>query len=226
MRAERQLYISISGNTSSGKSSLLRALRGEAFFRRKRFEFVDENSLHHQFLPYLFHSPKTFGFQLQLNFMLQRHLIVRDTLERGKNLIMERCHWDDRVFIDHLYARKLVTSSEYRAYLQLWECLDRRLRQPDVIIYFPVPAAVSLKRLAQAEINGERPKEFASETQKRDWVSSWARLYKQHWKQRLNQKSNVELLEVSPNSRPEALVRQVKQLLAQLEGECDVHTRK
>lgn len=169
------LYVAVVGNTGSGKSTLVRRLADQLDVTP--VIAIDERDTHHPFLDRLFEDPARFAFELQVNFMIQRVLIVKRWLAAGVQVVMERSHYDDPVFINHLAAMGLVTEEETAAYLKLWDSLEKRLPPPDLVVYMRVPSAVSIERITAAEDAGERPREFASESQKHAWVEAWWRWY-------------------------------------------------
>ncbi|MBU4264154.1 MAG: deoxynucleoside kinase [Proteobacteria bacterium] len=171
------LYICVSGNSGAGKSSLLKQIWGEIFRKDKYSIAIDEKSLHHPFLLSLFHDTGRYGFQIQLNFMLQRTLLVKRWLDLGYNVIMERSHLEDTVFIEHLHNKGHVSDSEYRTYLDLWQCLAKQVRVPDIIVFLDVPPEVSLARIRNDEKSGRRLCEFPDEATKETWINSWYQLY-------------------------------------------------
>jgi deoxyadenosine/deoxycytidine kinase len=174
----RPLYICVSGNSGSGKSTLLRLLGQHIQDSLGNTIAIDENSLHHPFIDRLFHDPEAFSFEIQLNFMVQRCLVVKRWLAAGYNVIMERSHPEDLIFIRHLLAENLVTKQEHDAYTAMWEALAGRLRWPDLIVFFDLPSDISLQRLNEAEDTGLRPREFPNEALKKKWLESWQHLYK------------------------------------------------
>jgi len=169
-------YIAVIGNTGSGKSTVVAKLRRDVGAIRPAVG-IDERSTHHPFLDRLFHDPGRYSYELQLNFMIQRVLLVKRWLDAGFTVVMERSHLDDRIFIEHLKAQGLADVSEANAYLQVWSALASRMPLPDAVIALQVPVAVSVQRITRAEQTGARPCEYSSERQKVEWVTSWAEFY-------------------------------------------------
>lgn len=169
-------YVAVIGNTGSGKSTVVAKLRRDLGASRPAVG-IDERSTHHPFLDRLFHDPRRYSYELQLNFMIQRVLIVKRWLDAGFTVIMERAHLDDRIFIEHLRANGLADTSEVSAYLHVWSALAARMPLPDAVIALQVPIDVSVERITMAEQTGARPCEYATERQKVEWVTSWAAFY-------------------------------------------------
>lgn len=174
---ERGFYVCVSGNSGAGKSTLVKLIATKLFFKSERTIAIDEKSLHHPFISELFHDAGSYSFLIQLNFMLQRVVLVKRWLDSGYNVVMERSHIEDIIFIEHLRDRGYVTQEEYKAYQGLWTCLDKRLPHPDVMLFLDVSAETSLQRLHEDESSGRRPREFPNDAMKESWIRSWHRLY-------------------------------------------------
>ena len=168
----KNIYICISGNSGSGKSTALRLL-GENIYRNdKQTIAIDEKVLHHPLLPTLFHDTQSYGFQIQINFMIQRALIIKKWIDSGYNLIMERSHLEDKIFIKHFLLEGLVNQCEFDVYMKLWECIDKRTPRPDIMLFLDCEPELSLKHINRDEDCGSRPKEFPSDDMKKQWTNS------------------------------------------------------
>jgi deoxyadenosine/deoxycytidine kinase len=172
-------YVAVTGNTGSGKSTLVRAIAAALAREQSPAIGIDENSLHHPFIDRLFHAPEAYSFEIQLNFMLQRVMMVKRWIDAGYTVVMERSHLDDPVFIRHLLERGYVGEREHNIYMDLWRALERRMPLPDLLVYLSVSPDVSVQRLTAAETEGRRPAEFPDERTKKEWVSTWWRLYEE-----------------------------------------------
>ncbi|HFP1361402.1 TPA: deoxynucleoside kinase, partial [Escherichia coli] len=70
----------MSGNSGVGKSTLLRRMSKELFKVDPDTVAIDEKSVHHTLLPYLFDDTSNYGYLIQLNFMIQRALLIKSWL--------------------------------------------------------------------------------------------------------------------------------------------------
>jgi len=202
----RPLYICVSGNTGTGKTTLVRALSAALRSSRGRTLGIDESSLHHPFLPWLFHAPLDFGYEMQINFMLQRCLVAKNWLHVGVNVVMERSHLEDVVFARHLLAEGMISGSEFDAYMVTWHSLDKRLRRPDLVVFLDVPPEVSVARLDSDEDTGRRPREFPDQAAKVRWVTSWYRFYCERLEELQRESNDASRLLVLKSATPEAAV--------------------
>jgi len=147
--------------------------------------------------------------------MLQRCLLAKRWLSEGHHVVMERSHPEDVIFIRHLYKQNLVTKREHDVYIELWNTMTERLRPPDLIIFFDLPAGSALERLNRAEESGARPREFPNETAKRNWLTSWQALYHQRFDeiQANNLFPNTQLVALSGEEEEGQIPPRVEQAL-------------
>jgi deoxyadenosine/deoxycytidine kinase len=178
MRGKKMYYIAVGGNTGAGKSTLVKALADRmSAISEERFEAVDERRFHHPLLTNMFFFPKKFAFAIQLNFLLQRALFIKDALNRQASFVMERSHYEDPFFIRHHLARGNISDSDYNAYQLTKSALHRDLPSPTLYIRLRVDVETSIKRVRQDEADGKRPEEFPSEQEFRRYVEEWQAMY-------------------------------------------------
>lgn len=196
------LYICISGNSGAGKSMLLRRLSAALFRGDPDTIAIDEKSIHHSLLPYLFDDTRNYGYLLQLNFMIQRALLIKSWLDKGFNLVMERSHLEDYIFIKFMLKSEYISEAQHDAYMQLWLSMNELLTEPDIIVFLDYPAAHSLMHINDDEIHGVRPEEFPDEAMKIEWITGWHAEYQRfidnlpiHLRERImvcNHPNNIE----------------------------------
>lgn len=174
----RGLYVAISGNTAAGKSSLITELEQRLRADRVDAVGISERIFHHRYLRLMFSEPADFAFPIQLSFMLERHMVLlRNLVELGRSVIMERSHLDDALFVAEHVGTGAIGPDQRAAYERLAAVLHARLPAPDVLVLMNPDPEVSLRRLTEAERRGERPSEFPSEAAKAAWVHRWHQLY-------------------------------------------------
>lgn len=196
------LYVAISGNTSAGKSTLIRALQE----LDPDIMAIQERSLHHPLLRKMFSDPDRYAFPIQLSFVLQRHLALYSHLSYGHRVIIERSHLDDELFIREHADQGRVAVTEMDAWFAFSNALNARLRNPDVLVLMNPPAEVSLRRLTRAEETGQRPREFPDEDSKRAWVYRWYDAYEAfHADLRVREWTATTLVELDPAEPTEVL---------------------
>jgi deoxyadenosine/deoxycytidine kinase len=217
--ARRGLYIAVSGNTGAGKSSLIRAVVELAASRGSKVMGVSERSFHHPLLRLMFGDPGRYAFANQLNFMLQRHLLLLRQLELGNTLVIERSHLDDELFVREHVAAGHIAEDQLAAYQELARALHARVPAPDLLLLVHVSPELSLARVKQSEDRNERPREFPDEASKARWVHRWYDLY-QALHQDLRQRfaspspSHPALLEVDATRTTASIASQVVDFIA------------
>lgn len=171
------VYIALSGNTCAGKSGLVEAVCDGAGRLGLPAIGISERLFHHPYLQLMFSRPERYAFPIQLSFMLERHMVLLRNLELARTVIIERSHFDDRMFLEEHRQANRISTAQVTAYDELARVLHARLPAPDVLVLMNPHPEVSLARLALAEQRGERPREFPSEATKEAWVLAWHRQY-------------------------------------------------
>ncbi|MFG1172208.1 deoxynucleoside kinase [Erwiniaceae bacterium CAU 1747] len=172
-QVRKPLYICLSGNTGVGKSTLLRRLSASLFKDDPYTIAIDEKSAHHPLLPYLFDDTRNYGYLIQLNFMVQRALIIKSWLDKGFNLVMERSHLEDYIFIEFMLKAEYISKSQYDSYIQIWTSINELLIEPDIIAFIDYSVEHSLTHIHNDETHGVRPEEFINEEMKVKWIKGW-----------------------------------------------------
>lgn len=211
----KPVYIAVGGVTGAGKSTLVTRLSEKVSGFGKCMS-IDERETHHPFLDRLFFDPERYSFQIQLNFMLQRVLLIKRWLDAGYNLVMERSHKEDRIFPEFLLNCGLITSGQYRSYMDVWFELDDVTPDPDVLVVLDVSPEEAIDRIIRAEEEGHRPKEFPSESQRKEWVEGWCKRYKTFLEQVKNDGEHGNIVTMSaseedPHNLAEKVVRSLQQ---------------
>jgi deoxyadenosine/deoxycytidine kinase len=171
------VYVVVSGNVGTGKSSLIRSVVALAQRRNIPLIGIDERQFDHPYLRLMFSEPETFAFPIQLNFMLQRHMVLLRHLTLRHTVVIERSPLDDEMFVrEHVNAGN-ISVVEYEAYRLLAKSLHSKLPVPDIMVLLQASVTLSLDRIKHSEITGERPKEFPDQSAKEHWVRRWSTLY-------------------------------------------------
>jgi deoxyadenosine/deoxycytidine kinase len=171
------LYVAISGNTAAGKSTLIAEVVTRARALGLAAIGISERSFHHPYLTRMFADPARYAFGIQVNFMLQRHLVLLRQLELGRLVIIERSHFDDELFVREHADAGNVSGEQLAAYEALARVLHDKLPAPHVLALLNPSPELSLERLKRAELRGERPAEFPNDEAKEAWVRRWHALY-------------------------------------------------
>lgn len=181
-------YIAINGNTAAGKSTLIHAIRELSHAHSMPLMCINEKVLHHPLMKLQFHQAKEYAYLLQLNFMIQRRLLLKRWLELGYHVVIERCHLDDRMFMNYHLQQDNITIAAYEAFSLLDQTLELRLPDPDYYILLDVSAEVAFKRIQKSEKKHERPKEFPDLSTQKQLIEQWSQMYQQYFRQLSNEK--------------------------------------
>ena len=103
-----------------GKSTFLKRLSACLFKEDSHTSAIDEKRVHHSLLPYLFEDTANYGYLIQLNFMIQRALIIKSWVDKGFYLVMERSRLEDHIFINFMFKAECISKTQYEAYITPW----------------------------------------------------------------------------------------------------------
>lgn len=181
-------YIAINGNTAAGKSTLINTIRELSQTYSMQLMCINERILHHPLMKLQFHQATDYAYLLQLNFMIQRRLLLKRWLELGYHVVVERSHIDDRMFMNHHLQQNNITIAAYEAFSLLDQTLELRLPDPDYYILLDVPTEVALNRLQKSEQSQERPKEFPNTAAQKQLIEKWSQMYQQYYQQLISEK--------------------------------------
>ncbi len=185
---QRGKYIAINGNTAAGKSTIINTVRSLSRNHLMQLMCINERVLHHPLMKLQFHEPKNYAYLLQLNFMIQRRLLLKRWLELGYHIVVERCHLDDRMFMDYLLQQDYITIAAYEAFSLLDQTNEFHLPDPDYYIFLDVPTDIALNRLHQSEQADERPREFPNQQVQRNYIEKWNQMYFRYYERLLSEK--------------------------------------
>jgi deoxyguanosine kinase len=135
-----QHYIVIEGPLGVGKTTLTQML-AERMGAQTLLEDVEENP----FLVQFYQSPKKFGFQTQIFFLLRRYNLA---LEMAQIDLFNRTTVSDFLFDkDQIFARANLDENEFWLYEQLFQLLKKRVSVPDLVIFLQAKTDVLMERI-------------------------------------------------------------------------------
>lgn len=139
------MYLAISGNIGSGKSSLTRLL-SERYGLQAVYEPYAEN-------PYLedfYQDMQRYSFHSQVYFLskrLEQHLTLVNT---AAHVIQDRTVFEDAgVFARNLYVSGQMQQRDWQTYLGLYRGILSALRVPDLLIHIEAGLPVLKARIAR-----------------------------------------------------------------------------
>lgn len=146
------MYVAISGNIGSGKTTLT-GLLVDKFGAKACYETEDN--------PYIgdfYEDMSRWAFNLQVYFLGSRIKQTMDILREEGDVIQDRTIYEDaHIFADNLHEMGLISSRDFVTYMKIFNLSTGLIRQPDVLVYLKasVPTLVSqiLKRGRSYEMN-------------------------------------------------------------------------
>jgi deoxyadenosine/deoxycytidine kinase len=139
------MYLAVSGNIGSGKSSLTELLSGR-YGLQAVYEAVSEN-------PYLedfYHDMARYSFHSQIFFLsrrLEQHLLV---INGASGVIQDRTLFEDAmIFAQNLYATGKMDARDWETYFSLYCSILPALRSPDLLIYIRASLPTLRQRIAK-----------------------------------------------------------------------------
>src|SRR5271157_1573576 len=124
-------FVALAGNIGSGKTTVAKLIS-----RRFDFELFDEPVIDNRFLAHYYGDMRRWSFTLQLEFLIKRvtHHELIETVP--KSCIQDRSLVEDpEIFAKYLHGLGHMTDDELQLYLEYFDRLNQRIRQPDRVIY-------------------------------------------------------------------------------------------
>lgn len=150
MLPNKYRYIVVEGPIGAGKTSLARVL-SEHLQSRLILEEAEENP----FLPKFYRDMRRYALPTQLFFLFQRSEQIRGLAqdELFSNQITVSDFMLDK---DVLFAQLTLADDEYYLYQQIYQKLQPKVAQPDLLIYLQAPPEVLIERVKKRGLEFER----------------------------------------------------------------------
>lgn len=134
------MYIAISGNIGSGKTSLVEMLSSrlgyEPFFERIDNPYLDS----------FYQDMARWSFNLQMSFLSKKTMQVKEIMRSKNDIIQDRTIFEEAcVFVRNLNRMGLMSTQDYELYMTFFDLLSAGIRRPDVIVYLKasIPTLIS-----------------------------------------------------------------------------------
>lgn len=144
-------FLTVEGNIGAGKTTLARMLASH-YGSRLVTEQFDDNP----FLPRFYKDPGQNAFPLELFFLAERYKQLKEVLHT-RDLFQEGLISDYLFTKSLLFARVNLPEEEFRLFQRLFDIINPRISQPDLLIYLHAP----IPRLQQNIRNRQRSYEQA-----------------------------------------------------------------
>lgn len=133
-------YIVVEGPIGVGKTTLVSKL-AQHLNSRVIFESFEDNP----FLPLFYQDPERYAFQTEVFFMLSRFK-QQETL--GQHDLFASHTISDYLFgKTRLFASLTLTDDEFSLYDRMYQHLDARVIQPDLVLFLTAPVDVLMQRI-------------------------------------------------------------------------------
>jgi len=135
------MHIAIAGNIGSGKTTLTTQL-AKHYKWEAQYEDVENN-------PYLndfYKEMQRWAFNLQVFFLNSRFRQIVDIKASKKTFIQDRTIYEDAfIFAPNLHAMGLMSTRDFKNYMEIFNLMDGFIKGPDLLIYLraSVPTLVS-----------------------------------------------------------------------------------
>jgi deoxyadenosine/deoxycytidine kinase len=137
------MYIAISGNIGSGKTTLAEKL-GKYYNWEIEYEVVDTNP----YLPDFYADMNSWSFHTQIFFLNTRFRQNQKIQKKGKNIIQDRTIYEDAyVFARNLNQNGFLADREYNTYLTLFTSMLEFIKPPDLLIYLKADIPKLVERI-------------------------------------------------------------------------------
>lgn len=136
------MYIAISGNIGSGKTSLAKILA------KKLGSRIYEEDLKNPYLNDFYDDMNRWSFNLQIYFLGSRIIQAQEMLSISNNLIQDRTVYEDaHIFAANLHEMRLMSSRDYESYMRIFEIAEHMIPVPDLLVYLKASVPTLIKQI-------------------------------------------------------------------------------
>lgn len=169
------MHIAVSGNIGSGKTTLVKKLATHYGWQAE-FESVEEN-------PYLvdfYDNMRKWSFHLQVYFLHSRFNQVRRIQNSPNSTIQDRTIYEDaHIFAANLYETKLISSRDYKNYLELYQSMEKFVNPPDLLVYLKADIPKLVDQIEKRGRQYERTIQISYLKSLNDHYQKWIAGYRQ-----------------------------------------------
>jgi deoxyadenosine/deoxycytidine kinase len=146
------MFIAVAGPIGAGKSTVTRI-----YSQITGFEPLFETVIGHPYLEKFYENPMEYAFKTQVFFLWDRFNKHYMSVQSGKDIVADRCIYEDAIFAKVLYQRKTLSYDDYMlTYLPHYKLLTRILQPPHLMIYLRASLDSLLYRIGKRARDMER----------------------------------------------------------------------
>lgn len=124
------MYIAISGNIGSGKTTLVEMLSERLGWRA----FYEDIS--NPYLDDFYNDMERWAFKMQVAFFTSKIEQLVSINSSNHNIIQDRTVFEEaHIFVENLHDSSLMTTRDYELYMKLFTQMTQNVRIPDLVIY-------------------------------------------------------------------------------------------
>ena len=137
------MHIAIAGNIGAGKTTLTKLL-AKHYKWNTHFEDAEDN-------PYLYdfyEDMQRWSFNLQIYFLNSRLNQIMEIRRSNKTVIQDRTIYEDAyIFAPNLHAMGLMTTRDYKNYMDLFNTMMTFIQPPELLIYLRATIPTLVKQI-------------------------------------------------------------------------------
>ena len=137
------MHIAIAGNIGAGKTTLTKLL-AKHYKWNTHFEDAEDN-------PYLYdfyEDMQRWSFNLQIYFLNSRLNQIMEIRRSNKTVIQDRTIYEDAyIFAPNLHAMGLMTTRDYKNYMELFNTMMTFIQPPELLIYLRATIPTLVKQI-------------------------------------------------------------------------------
>jgi deoxyadenosine/deoxycytidine kinase len=146
------MFIVVAGPIGAGKSTVTRI-----YSQITGFEPLFETVIGHPYLEKFYANPLEYAFKTQTFFLWDRFNKHYTSVQTGKDIVADRCIYEDAIFAKVLYQRGILDNDDYNlTYMPHYRLLCRILQAPHLMIYLRASVDCLLYRIGKRERSMER----------------------------------------------------------------------
>ncbi len=136
------MYIAVSGNIGSGKTSLV-----EILARRLNFIAYYED-IENPYLEDFYENMDRWSFNLQVCFLSKKIKQLQEITAYPQCVIQDRTVYEEAyIFVNNLKSMGLMSERDYNTYMDVFAIAIGNIPQPDVVIYLKASTPTLLKQI-------------------------------------------------------------------------------
>jgi len=130
----KKVFITFAGNIGCGKTTAAKLVS-----QRFGYELFDEPVIDNRFLRDYYADMKRWSFTLQMEFLIRRVEHHELIVTVPKSCVQDRSLYEDpEIFAKYLHGLGNMKDDELNLYFEYFERLNKKLIQPDLIVYLQV----------------------------------------------------------------------------------------